>query len=450
MARPNIVYVHAHDMGRFCEPMGHNIPAPNMMRLAKSGVLFRHCHANAPTCAPSRAALVTGRYPHCNGMMGLPSPPLQYQLDDYNQHVAAYLKTQGYVTALSGVQHVTPDGQRPQDALPYDHFLNFDHPSPQQKFDPGQTTARAIDFLMEEREEPFFLSVGYLDPHRDNRDDPRIFIESYPMEEPADIAERARYVQPWPHMPDNDITRREMANFQMGVAALDAELGRLFDALDTPALRDSTLVVFTSDHGPGVCEMKATLRENGTGVVSILRGPSNPDYGPASQFAGGQVCDALTQHMDYFPTFCEAAGLDKPDWLQGKSLFPLMEGEGQIHDEIFTEQTYHWSAEPRPLRAVRTERYRYIRSYKADQMRGVDPGPAQAWWTEHGYGDQPLPDEQLFDLWFDPQEANNLAGSPDHAEILTDLRARLEGWQQSTGDPILQGIPVPPAQQACE
>lgn len=445
MKRPNIVHIHAHDMGRFCEPMGYPIPAPNMMRLAKSGVLFRHCHASAPTCAPSRAALMTGQYPHCCGMLGLPSPKLHYKLNDYNQHLAAYLKSQGYVTAISGAQHETPHDQRLQDVLPYDHFLNFETPHPQQKFDPGQTTPRSIDFLMEERDEPFFLSVGYLDPHRDNRDDPRIFIESFPMVEPSDIDDRARYVQPWPHLPDNAVTRREMANFQMGVAVLDAEVGRLLDALDTPRLRASTLVVFTSDHGPGVCEMKATLRENGTGVVSIFSGPGNPDYGPAVKFSGGQVCDALTQHMDYFPTFCEAADIAKPDWLQGKSIFPLMDGAEQIHEEIFTEQTYHWNDDSRPLRAVRTERYRYIRSYRDDQRYGVDPGPAENWWREQGYGAKPYPREQLFDLWFDPHEAHNLIDSPEHAGILADSRARLDGWQQATNDPIRQGIPTPPA-----
>lgn len=448
MKRPNIVYIHAHDMGRFCEPMGYNIPAPNLMRLARSGVLFRHCHASSPTCAPSRGALVTGQYPHSNGMMGLPSPHLRYALDDYNHHIAAYLGKQGYVTALSGVQHVARPAEGSfKDVLPYDHFLNHDTQHPQQEFDPGQTTSRAIDFMMEERDEPFFLSVGYLDPHRDNRDDKRIFIESFPMEEPTDIDERARYCQPWPHMPDNAITRREMANFKMGVEVMDAEVGRLLDVLDTPRLRENTLVVFTSDHGPGVCEMKATLRENGTGVVSIFRGPSNPEYGPGVKLSGGQVSDALTQHIDYFPTFCEAASLEKPDWLQGKSILPLMDGEEQIHDAIFTEQTYHFSLEPRPMRAIRTDRYRLIRNYKPDQPWGIDPGPAQAFLMEHGYGSDPMPTEALYDLYFDPQEARNLVDSSAHADILADLRARLDRWLEETNDPIREGIPIPPAQR---
>lgn len=72
MKHLNIVYIHAHDLGRYYEPMGYDIPAPNLMRLAQQGVLFRQCHASAPSCAPSRAALVTGQHPHCCGTLGLP------------------------------------------------------------------------------------------------------------------------------------------------------------------------------------------------------------------------------------------------------------------------------------------------------------------------------------------------------------------------------------------
>jgi len=159
------------------------------------------------------------------------------------------------------------------------------------------------------------------------------------------------------------------------------------------------------------------------------------------------IRDALTQHMDYYPTFCEAAGIPKPDWLQGKSLFPLMGDVDEIHEEIFTEQTYHGNQEPRPLRAIRTKRYRYIRNYAPDQPWGIDPGPAEAWWRQQGYANKAHPTEQLFDLWFDPQEAHNLVGSPDQADILADLRARMDHWQKETNDPILQGIPIPPAIQ---
>lgn len=447
--QPNIVYIHAHDLGRYCEPMGYNIPAPNLMRLAREGILFRQCHASAPSCAPSRAALVTGQYPHACGMMGLPSPQLGYRLNDYDHHIAAFLRSHGYETALSGVQHVAhAPWALKEDVLAYDHFLNH-RPTAQQEFDPALTVPAAVEFLMGEHDRPFFLSVGFLDPHRDNRDDPRIFIESQPMVEPADIDQRARYCQPWPHMPDNAVTRREMANFKMGVEMLDADVGRLLKALETPALRRNTLVIFTTDHGPGVCEMKCTLTDRGTGVITILRGPSDPAYGEATAFAGGQVIDGMVQHLDLYPTLCALMGVQEPDWLDGKSLLPLVRGEvDEIHDAIFGEQTYHYDDRPRPLRSVRTARYKYIRSFMADQPRGVDPGPAQAFWAQYGYEAMPFADERLYDLVFDPNEANNLAGSEAHAGILTEMRARLRAWMEETDDPLVDGvIPEPPARR---
>lgn len=443
----NIVYLHTHDLGRYCEPMGYAIPAPNLMRLAREGVLFRQCHAAAPSCAPSRAALLTGQHPHCCGMLGLPSPQLGYRLDDYSRHLAGFLGRQGYETALAGAQHEARGPMAPLlEALPYEHFLNHT-PTGAMEFDPALTVSAAVDFLRRRHTRPFFLSVGFVDPHRDNRRNSNTFIESRPACEPEDIEERARYCQPWPHMPDNAITRREMANFKMGVAQLDADVGAVLDALDSPERRQDTLVLFTTDHGPGVCEMKCTLTDRGTGVTLIVRGPSDAEQGAAALFTGGRVVDGLVQQLDLYPTLCEIIAAEKPEWLQGRSLLPLLRGEAdEIHDAIFTEQTYHCNATPRPLRAVRTQRFKYIRSYKADQPRGVDRGPAQAYWERHGYRDLPVPDEMLFDLVFDPHESNNLAESASHRSELAGMRTRLRTWMESTQDPLLDGcVPEPPA-----
>lgn len=448
--KPNIVYIHTHDLGRFCEPMGYNIPSPNLMRLAKQSVLFRQCHCSAPSCAPSRAALLTGQHPHSCGMLGLPSSELGYKLNDYTRHLAGFLRRNGYETALSGVQHVAQAPQAPfKEHLPYDHFLNHT-PKGHQSFDPGLTAPAAVDFLLNrEHNKPFFLSVGFLDPHRNNRDDNRIFIESQPMTEPADIEERAKYCQPWPHMPDNDITRREMANFKMGVEMMDSDVGKVLRALDAPQLRNNTFVIFTTDHGPGVCEMKSTLTDRGTGVIMMMRAPADKTYKQFENFTPGKVVDGMTQHLDIYPTLCELLDLEKPDWLDGKSLMPLLDNEKEIHDAIFTEQTYHYSADPRPFRAVRTPRYKYIRSYKQDQQRGIDAGPAQAFWTKYGYAKRMFDDEMLYDLYFDPQETNNLAKSQEHSQILNEMRERLHKWQSDTKDPLITGnIPIPPAQRS--
>ena len=443
--KPNIVYLHAHDLGRYCEPFGYAIPAPNLMRLCHEGIFFRQCHSAAPSCAPSRAALVTGRWPHCNGMLGLPSPSLGYQLDDYQQHLGWWLKAQGYTCALSGVQHVAREPMvDPHAVLPYDEWLtadDWDAPGIQR----SMTAPCAVEYLNRDHTQPFFLSIGLLDPHRDNKGDRATFVESTATERAHDLDQRARYVQPWPHMPDNPVTRSEMAAFIDGVCAMDDDIGRIMRALNTTQRRNDTLVIFTSDHGPGVAGMKCTLTDRGTGVPLIIRGPLDPSYGPSCDFTGGQVNDALLSQIDLYPTLCELIDAATPDHVQGRSLMPLIRGEAdQINPHIFSEQTYHWDASPRAQRAVRTQRYKYVR-HVGEQAQGVDPGPAQHWWRTQGYGQRPPPPEALYDLSFDPHEAHNLVDDEAYTDVVRELTQTLDRWQLDTNDPLLNGVPTPPA-----
>ncbi len=449
MPKPNIVYFHTHDLGRYCEPMGYAIPSPALQQLAEQGTLLRQCHASAPSCAPSRAALVTGQHPHCNGMLGLPAKDLGYRLNDYSLHITAFLKKHGYSTALAGVQHVAREPMvKPEEVLSYDRFLNADDGD-------GDYAARdivsaAVAYLEEEHTEPFFLSVGLLEPHRNNKEtDRKTFVGSHRSIDEAAIEREARYCQPWPHMPDNDVARTEMAQFKLGVKMFDQDAARIMAILDRPELRENTVVIFTTDHGPGVCEMKCTLTDRGTGVVTIIRGPTDEKYGDACLFNGGKSSDALTQHLDVYPTLAEIIGAPIPDHCQGKSLLPLVRDQvDAIHEYVFTEQTYHWNPDPRPLRAVRSQRYKYIRCYKPDMTRGVDTGPAERWWTSVGYKSKDLQEEQLFDLYFDPHESHNLIADPAYAKELAHYRRVLSEWQSETNDPLLAGIPVPPMQQA--
>jgi len=123
MPRPNILYVHSHDSGRYVQPYGHAIPTPNIQHLAEEGVLFRQAFCAGPTCSPSRAALLTGMAPHNAGMIGLAHRG--FSLHDYRQHLANVLKDAGYRTALAGVQHVA---DRPE-TIGYDEVLTHERPT---------------------------------------------------------------------------------------------------------------------------------------------------------------------------------------------------------------------------------------------------------------------------------------------------------------------------------
>jgi len=106
-ARPNILYIHSHDSGRYIQPYGFDVPTPNLQRLASEGILFRQAFDAAPTCSPSRAALLTGQCPHNNGMLGLAHRG--FSLYDYNQQIIHWLRPHQYRSTLIGVQHIAKD-----------------------------------------------------------------------------------------------------------------------------------------------------------------------------------------------------------------------------------------------------------------------------------------------------------------------------------------------------
>jgi N-sulfoglucosamine sulfohydrolase len=228
-----------------------------------------------------------------------------------------------------------------------------------------------------------------------------------------------------------------MAAFQESARSLDRGVGAVLDALDAEGLAENTLVICTTDHGLAFPGAKATLYDRGLGVMLILRGPGG--------FSGGRAVDALVSHIDLFPTVCDLAGAERPPWLQGESLLPLVNGEEQeIRDTLFAEKTYHVAYEPE--RCARTQRWKYIRRFDDEHptpvLANIDDGPSKDVVLSNGWAERPVPTEQLYDLLHDPNEANNLANEPSHKGVLEDMRARLETWMRETKDPILEG-PVP-------
>lgn len=415
MSTPNILYIHSHDTGRFIQPYGYAIPTPNLQRFAEQSVLFRRTFCANPTCSPSRAALLTGQSPHSSGMLGLAHRG--FGLNDYSQHLLHTLRKAGYITALSGTQHVARNGDT--SLLQYDEIL-----------DEGRDRIDAVaDFLKQrDTKRPFFLSVGFQETHR-----------AYPEPGPEDDP---RYVQPPPPFPDTPETRYDMASFRTLARQLDAKMGRVFDLIDEHGLTDNTLVICTTDHGIAFPRMKCNLYDTGIGVMLMMRWPNGEAHG----FRAGRVVDALVSQIDVFPTLCGVLGIELPQWLEGKSLMPVLRDETpEVNDEIFAEVTFHAAYEPQ--RCVRTNRWKYIRRYtESDKpvLPNCDDSPSKTLWMEHGWKNRPVAREQLYDLVFDPHEANNLAADPDHAEVLDEMRERLDRWMERTNDPLRKGWVDPP------
>ncbi|MEA2125114.1 MAG: N-sulfoglucosamine sulfohydrolase [Solirubrobacteraceae bacterium] len=411
--RPNILYLHSHDTGRFIQPYGHQVPTPNIQRLADQGLLFRQAFAAAPVCSGSRAALLTGSYSHANGMLGLAHRG--YRLADYNQHLVHTLRDAGYWSALVGEQHVSAD----PDDIGYDLVVPIDHTR-------ADAVAPATRALIEEGipGRPFFLSVGFFETHRD-------------YFEPTSVRD-ALYSLPPANLPDTPETRRDIAAFKASARSLDQGVGAVLNALDEADLADNTLVILTTDHGLAFPGAKATLTDRGLGVMLIMRGPGG--------FHGGRVSDALVSQLDLYPTLCELADIEAPAWLHGRSLMPLLRREAdEVNDAIFGEITFHAAYEPQ--RAVRTSRFKYIRRFDETHDRpvlpNVDDSPSKDLLVDHGWAERRVAPEQLYDLIFDPQETSNLAGAPGYGLVLEQLRERLEDWMRETQDPLLDG-PVAP------
>lgn len=429
----NIVHLHAHDGGRMVAPYGYNTPTPRLQQFAEQSILFRQAFCAAPSCSPSRAALMTGEYPHCCGMHGLASAYFGFPLKDPAHHLSNFLKHHGYETAIAGVQHEIQGPLVARETLGYEHWLNHnEHGRPITV----QTVGAAIGFIEQPHDRPFFLSCGLEEPHRDNSNEGRRHSPDgdAPFVEQLD----GRYTRPPAPIPDTPTTRQDWASFCDGIGRMDAKMGQVIDAIDRAGLRENTLIIATIDHGIAWPHGKGNLTDLGLGVMLIMRGPSG------SGFEGGRVSDALVSQMDLFPTLCDLLGVEKPDWLQGVSIMPIIDGSSDsTRDHVFGEQGWHgWGYDPQ--RSVRTERYKYIRRKDVDHLRIVDPGPTNDWMVELGYRDWPKGTELLYDLWFDPQEIHNVADDPAYAQVLADLHQRVDQWIDETNDPFAtDSIPEP-------
>lgn len=413
----NVLYIHTHDSGRYLEPYDPGIRTPALLRLAKEGTLFRNMYCCGPTCSPSRAALLTGQFPHQNGMLGLAHRG--FALADYDKHLANYLRRHQYETVLCGMQHVAANP----------HTIGYDRVYIDSRKEAEDLTAwdtsngdSAIAYLREKHTKPFFLSYGLVHTHR-------------PFHEIDDSVD-PNYLKVPPSLPDNAETRRDYAGYLTSAIRADACIERVLKTLREEGLEEDTLILYTTDHGIAFPHMKCTLYDSGIGVACIIKYPGNPSR--------GQAKDALTSHIDVFPTLCDLLGLPQPDWLEGQSLLPLLENSAaEVNEAIYAETTYHAAYEPQ--RCIRTQRYKYIRRYDDydDYVpANIDNGYSKDFLLDHGLLGQKRATEELFDLVFDPNERNNVADDASYSSIKLQLVEPLAQRLEETDD-FLGRRPVP-------
>ncbi|MDN5727532.1 MAG: sulfatase [Propionibacteriales bacterium] len=410
MSTPNIVLFHTHDTGRWIQPYGAPVRSPRLQEFAERGVLFRNAHSAAPTCSPSRAAMLTGQWPHRTGMLGLAH--LGHTLTQPDRHLAALLGRHGYTTALVGMQHET-DTEDPDRA----RTLGYGEDLGARDSHAASVREPAVEFLRRDHDQPFLLNVGLVETHL-------LYENEWTFFHPgADD----RWTAPPPGVPSTPETRREMASYQASLLVVDQLLGDLLDTLDETGLADNTLVIVTTDHGLPLPGMKCHLTAAGTGVMLIMAGPGIP---------AGKPRDALVSQVDLLPTLCELIGIDAPEGSDGTSFVPTLVDGTPVRSETFAEVNEH--VEPEPQRMVRTERWSYVRRFTDGQQRlaNTDQSAARSVWEAAGGAERAVPPELLFDLLTDPLELVDVATDPAHRSPLNEMRGRLDQWLVDTDDPL--------------
>lgn len=411
--RPNIVLFITHDTGRHLGCYGADVETPHLNRLAEQGVLFTQAYCTAPQCSPSRGSLITGRYPHRHGLIGLAHRG--FRLRQGVPLLPQLLAQAGYSTHLFGIQHET-DRQRSSE-------LGYQTVHPVRDNTCDHLTSAVVDFLSGDPPQPFFLSIGSFETHR-----------PYPQAPPPPPRLRLP-----PYLPDAPEVRQDIADLQESVSRVDRAVGRVVAALQKASLWENTLFLYTTDHGLAFPGAKATLFDPGIEIALLMHGAG---------FAGGKRIEALVSNIDVLPTLCELAEIPPPSDLDGESLVPLVQGKvKRLHSHLFVEQTYHAAYDP--VRGVRTERFKYIRSFARRPFwlpPNVDNGHTKDWYRQHRpeVFREPRPVELLYDLRSDPLERENLATRPEYAPVRARLRAMLERWMRDTEDPLLRGQVAPP------
>jgi len=463
-----------------------DILTPNIDRLAAQGVVFSRTYCQQAVCNPSRASLLTGLRPDSTEVWDLKAHFRDIIPDVIT--LPQYFKEHGYTTVGFGKAFHNNDPDTISWSVVPENIAGF-------PFDPdavyaddenteilqakieemikagkqkdqcgfwyvkanatqsadvdddfyydGAQTTRAIEVLQElkDKDEPFFLSVGYYRPHLPfnapkkywdlyDRDKIPLADNQYPPKDSPwyamhGDAELRGYTDcsdlplPTEGVWDEDMQRKIKHGYYASVSYTDAQIGRLLDELDRLGLAENTVVVLWGDHGWKLGEhngwCKQTTYEIDTHVPMIISG--------AGVKAKGQKSEALTEFVDIYPTLCDMAGLPVPAHLQGYSVKPLLENPDlEWKSAAFSQfllgrygRTTNITNEMMGY-TMRTDKYRYVEWYEwnKDDTRGK------------------LLDKELFDHDTDPQENQNLANQPQYKEIIDSLSLKLAaGWRQA-------------------
>jgi iduronate 2-sulfatase len=442
-AKPNVLFIAVDDMnndlGCYGSPV---VQSPNIDRLAARGVRFDRAYCQFPLCSPSRSSIMTGLRPDQTRVFdlqyhfrtGLPEVVTLSQLFMRNGYYAARvgkiyhygnpgdIGTSGLDDPASWKEFFNPAG-RDKTTLEPDVtnytparglgsamvFLN-DKPGRDEDHTDGKVATQAIELLEKHRGEPFFLAVGLYKPHTPYIA-PKKYFDLYPLEKIAVPEMPAGYAasvpasalastKPWPNFGVTLQQARECKQaYYAAISFVDAQIGRVVDALDRLGLRENTVIVFWSDHGYSLGThglwMKQSCFEDSARVPLIVAAPG---------MKAGGVSPRLVELIDLYPTLADLAGLAPPAKLPGASLRPLLAKPDAPWDRPAFTQVERGGF---PGHSVRTPRWRYTE------------------WDDGRQG------AELYDEQNDPGEMKNLAADPARAATIAELKALVkQNWPE--------------------
>jgi len=439
--RPNIIFIMSDDHAAHAlSCYGSRINrTPNLDRIASGGMRFTRCFVTNSICTPSRAAILTGKYSHLNGV------PVFNRFDGSQPTLSKYLQQAGYYTGIVGKWHLfsDPTGFDYWNILPGQG--KYHDPDliemGMKKTIPGYATDIITDLALgfirnRPKDKPFFLMYHHKAPHRPWQTDAKhaLMYEESDIPEPAtfndDYRTRSAAATEATMRIDRDLTaadlkqdppaglsgaalkkwkyQRYIKDYLRCVASVDDNVGRLLDYLEQSGLKENTIVVYTSDQGFFLGDHnwfdKRFMYEESLRMPLLVRYPGH--------IKAGAVNNDMVLNIDFAPTFLEYAGAAAPSDMQGRSMVPLLGGRTpRDWRTSMYYRYYHYPQDHRvqPHYGMRTDRYKLIYFNKIDQW-------------------------ELFDLNKDPRELNNVYASPAYARTLAKLKAELYRLKKEVKD----------------
>lgn len=415
--RPNIVFIIADDMawddsGAYGHP---HIKTPNIDRLAKEGMRFDNAFLTTSSCSPSRTSIITGLYPH-----NTDAEQLHWPLPSHKVTFVEHLRKAGYWTAQAGKWHMGDSIKTRFDLVKDVGTKGFQLSPTGEKTKENGDGSGCEDWVpvlkTRPKDKPFFLWLAAVDPHRP-------YSEGI-IENPHELQD---VILP-PYFPDTKMVREDFVHYYNEITRLDGYVGKVVQELERQGVSENTLILFISDNGRPFPRDKTTLYDGGIKTPWIVKWPSKVEPNTVNK--------NLISAIDIAPTFMKLAGLDVLPDFEGKDFSPMLYDTTHVlRDYIFAED--HWHDYEDYTRAVRTDRYKYIRNFYPDlpNTPSADAFIGDTFKSMQALNEQgkltnaqkacfmvPRAPEELYDVVNDPYELENLALKSEHKEKLVQLR----------------------------